>query len=111
MSATVGRLGGGRALDVPVFRIVVALAICLAVAGLAVLLLRRRRGHDDLRRWMGAMTPARAVEVVEVRRIGMHADIGVVRHAGREYLLLVQSSGSRLLSDGPAPPAVDGQGA
>lgn len=104
LAAGTARLGGGRPLEIPVLRIVLAFAACAVVAALAALLLRRRRGHDGLRRWMGRITPSpRAVEIVEVRRLSMHADIGVVRHAGREYLLLLQSGDSRLLSDGPAP--------
>ncbi len=103
-SAHVGRLGGGQPLDIPVLRILMALSICLTIAALAVLLMRQRRGHDDLRRWTSALAgPARAVDVVEMRRLGVHADIGLVRHGGREYLLVVHSGGTQVLHAGEVP--------
>jgi len=93
------RLGGGAPIEVPVLRIVAALLLCLMAATLAVLLLRQRSGGV----WLKRLTPApRAIDVVEVRRLGVHADIGLVRHAGAEYLLLLQSGGATILRSGPA---------
>lgn len=104
----VGHLGGGEPLNVPVLRIVLVLAICLMIAVLAILLLRQRRGHDNLRRWtIGLSHSTRAIDVVEVRRLGVHADIGLVRHSGREYLLVVQSAGTQVLHAGDSLPGGD----
>ncbi|WP_375397069.1 hypothetical protein [uncultured Sphingomonas sp.] len=95
-----GRLGGGGGVDVPVARIVVAFVICAVIAGLAILLIRQRTGRGDLARWLRRVAPGRgAVEIVEVRRLSMHADLGLVRHAGREYLILVQAGSSRVLRE------------
>lgn len=99
-AARTGRLGGGGGLDVPVLRILAALLLCLMAATAAILLLRRRaEGGAWLKRL--ATTP-RAIDVVEVRRLGTHADIGLVRHGGAEYLLLLQSGGALVLDTHPA---------
>lgn len=96
-----GRLGGGGALDVPIGRIVIAFVACAAVAALAILLIRNRAGRGDLGGWLRNVAPRRgAIEVVEVRRLTLHADIGLVRHSGREYLLLLQAGSSTVLREG-----------
>lgn len=96
----VGRLGGGTGVDIPVGRIVIAFLICIAIAVLAILLIRQRMGKGDLAGWLRRVTPRGGViDVVEVRRLSMHAEIGVVRHDGREYLLLLQAGSSHVLRD------------
>lgn len=96
----VGRLGGGTGVDIPVGRIVVAFLICIAIAVLAILLVRQRMGKGDLAGWLRRVAPrAGVIEVVEVRRLSMHAEIGVVRHDGREYLLLLQAGSGQVLRD------------
>lgn len=99
--AAAARLGGGGAPDVPVMRIVLAFVLCAAIALLAVLLLRQRIGAGrGTAGWWRGVTPATgAVEVQEVRRLTLHADVGVVRHAGREYLLLVQAGNAVVLRE------------
>lgn len=101
-TAARGRLGGGAPLEVPVLRILAALALCLMVATLVLLLLRRRGGSTQ---WLSRLSPApRAIDVVEVRRLGLHADIGLVRHAGAEYLLLLQGGSATVLDTKRADP-------
>lgn len=101
----VGRLGGGG-VDLPIGRIVVAFLICIVIAFLAILLIRQRMGKNDLPAILSRMTPrGQVIEVVEVRRLSMHAEIGVVRHDGREYLLLLQPGSSQVLRDQPVAPA------
>ncbi len=96
----VGHLGGGTGIDIPIGRIVVAFLICIAIAVLAILLIRQRMGKGDLAGWLRRVTPRTGViEVVEVRRLSMHAEIGVVRHDGREYLLLLQAGSGQVLRD------------
>ena len=96
----VGRLGGGGGVDLPVGRIVIAFLICIAIAVLAILLIRQRMGKGDLAGWLRRVTPrAGMIDVVEVRRLSMHAGIGVVRHDGREYLLLIQAGSGQVLRD------------
>lgn len=95
-----GRLGGGQPLEVSLGRIVSALVICIIVAVLAVLLIRQRGGKIDLRDFLGRFqAKPRAVEVVETRRLSQNADLCVVRHGGREYLLLLLAGDARILSE------------
>jgi len=97
-----GRLGGGGAVDVPLGRIVFAFLLCIVVAALAILLIRQRMGKGDLNGWLRRVAPGKgAVEIVEVRRVGMHADIGVVRYGGREFLLLLHAQRPSVLREGP----------
>lgn len=95
-----GRLGGGQPLEVSLGRIVSALVICIIIAVLAVLLIRQRGGRIDLRVFLGRFqVRPRAVEVVETRRLSQNADICLVRHGGREYLLLLLAGDARILSE------------
>lgn len=94
------RLGGGQPLEVSLGRIVSALVICIIVAVLAILLVRQRSGKIDLQAFFGRLhVRPRAVEVVETRRLSPNADICVVRHREREYLLLLLAGDARILSE------------
>lgn len=96
----VGRLGGGAGVDVPIGRIIVAFLICITIAALAILLIRQRMGKGDLAGWLRQVGPRGGViEVVEVRRLSMHAEVGVVRHDGHEFLLLLQAGSSQVLRE------------
>lgn len=101
-AAATGRLGGGSALDVSLGRIFAALTISVVVAVLAILLVRQRAGKTDLRALFSRfeIRPS-IVEIVETRRMSMHAEISVIRHAGREYLLLLMAGNAQVLSDRP----------
>lgn len=97
-----GRLGGGQPLEVSLGRIISALVICIIIAVLAVLLVRQRSGRLDLHAFFGRFQVGpRAIEVVETRRLSPHADICVVRHSGREYLLLLLAGSARILREEP----------
>jgi flagellar biogenesis protein FliO len=103
-------LGGGEALGVSLGRVVTALIICLMIAVLAALLIRQRAGKGDLPALMARLnTASREIQVVETRRLSPHADICIVRHDDREYLLLLQSGHGSVLRERPAPavPAVE----
>ncbi len=105
-----GRLGGGQPLEVSLGRIVSALVICIIIAVLAVLLIRQRGGKIDLRVFLGRFqVRPRAVEVVETRRLSQHADICLVRHGGREYLLLLLAGDARILSEGAVEEQADAE--
>jgi hypothetical protein len=98
-----GRLAGGG-VDIPIGRIVIAFIFCVMIAFLAILLLRQRMGQGGVPGWLRQVAPGRgAIEIVEVRRMSVHADIGLVRHGGREYLLILQAGGNRILSEGDLP--------
>ncbi len=100
--AATPRLGGGEGLEVSLARIVAALIVCIIVALLAVLLIRQRSGKSDLSALFRRIElRPRVIRVVETRRLSPHADICVVHHGGREYLLLLLAGDARVLSDGP----------
>lgn len=95
-------LGGGGSLDVSLGRIIASLVICIIVAVLAILLIRQRGGRGDLAAMFARLQPqARAIEVIETRRLNPHADICLVRHAGRDYLLVLQAGSMQVLRDEP----------
>jgi len=97
---TVNRLGSGSAVDIPVGRIVIAFLICVGIAFLAILLIRQRMGRNDLSGWVRRIgARSGAIDVVEVRRLSVQSEIGLVRHDGREYLLLLQGNSSRVLRE------------
>jgi hypothetical protein len=97
-AATAGHLGGGG-VDIPVLRIVMSLIACLIIAVLAILFLRQRSGRPLRFDFSALKTRGGAIDLVEVRRLSLHGDVCVVRHDGREYLLLVQAGDSRVLRE------------
>lgn len=100
-----GRLGGGGELDISLGRIIISLVICIVIAALALLLIRQRSGKIDLRAWLSRLEPrADQIRIVETRRLSVHADISVVQHGEREYLLLLQQNNAQVLRDRPLPP-------
>jgi hypothetical protein len=108
--ALANALGGGEPLQVSLGRIVAALVVSIIVAALAILLVRQRSGKLDLAAWFGRLeVRARAIKVIETRRLSQHADLCLVRHGGREYLLLLMAGDARVLreSEAEAPPACD----
>lgn len=98
--ANIGRLGGGGELGISLGRILAALLVCLVVAFLAILLIRQKTGKADLAAIFSRLElRSRAIEVVETRRLSPHADVCLVRHAGHEYLLLLQAGNARILRE------------
>lgn len=102
-----GRLGGGGGgVDVSLTRIVSALVLCLMLAVLAVLLLKRNGGKIDLPavRGLFARMPvaARRIEVIETRRVSQHAEVCLLRCDGRDYLILCAQQQQTVLREGPS---------
>ncbi|PTS90555.1 hypothetical protein DBR17_01135 [Sphingomonas sp. HMWF008] len=94
------RLGGGGDVDVSLGRIVIALVICIIIAVLAILLIRQRGGKLDLPRLFAQLEPRpREIQVIETRRLNPHSDICLVRHADREYLLVLQHGSTQILRE------------
>jgi flagellar biogenesis protein FliO len=105
--AQAGRLGGGGGgVDVSLTRIVSALILCLMLAALAALLLKRSGGRVDTRvlRRMFVRLPqaARRIDVIETRRVSQYADVCLLRCDGREYLILCAQQQQTVLRDAPA---------
>lgn len=105
--AQAGRLGGGGGgVDVSLTRVITALILCLMLAALAVLLLKRSGGKVDLPalRGMFARMPvaARRIEVIETRRVSQHAEVCLLRCDGRDYLILCAQQQQTVLRDSPS---------
>jgi hypothetical protein len=103
--AHAGRLGGGGELNISLTRIVTALLLCLMLAALAVLLLKRSGGKFDLaaiRRLIVRAPADRRITVIETRRVSQHADVCLLRCDGRDYLILCAAQQQTVLRDTPA---------
>ncbi|MEI9851958.1 MAG: hypothetical protein WDN24_15250 [Sphingomonas sp.] len=99
------RLGGGGALDISLTRVVLALLLCLMLAALAALLLKRGGGRIDLaalRRLAAKLPVERRIQVIETRRISQHADLCLLRCDGEEYLILCSAQQQSVLRRTPA---------
>lgn len=102
LEAGPGRLGGDNAVDISFGRILAALVVCIIIAILAALLIRQKGGKLDLKTLFGRVDfRARAIEIVETRRLSQHADISLIRYDGREYLLLLEAGNAQILSERP----------
>ena len=103
--ASAGRLGGGGTLNISLTRIVMALLLCLMLAALAALLIKRSGGKVDvtaLRRLFAKLPVQRRIEIVETRRVSQYADVCLLRCDGREYLILCAQQQQTILRDAPA---------
>lgn len=110
-------LGQASSPAVPWGRILAALIISLMIALAAILWVKRTGGSGGGRfATLSAVfikkLPAREIDIVETRRISPHADICLVRHGGRDYLLAVSAHELIVLneSDQAAQPAIDEPG-
>jgi len=111
-------LAGGASPDVSIVRIVAALAISLLAAAALVLKQRRFPMHKGPRQMLAALADGfareRRIDVIEARRISVHADVCLVRCDAEEFLILSSSAGSTVLRSGPAstpsPPDLPGEG-
>lgn len=104
--ASPGRLGGGGALDVSLTRIVMSLLLCVMIALLAALAMRRGGGRLDLKAVRGLFlklpAPRRRIEVIETRRVSQHADVALLRCDDREYLVLCGANQQTILCEMPS---------
>jgi hypothetical protein len=103
-----GRLGGGDESLISIGRVLAAFVICLLVALLAAFALRHRvaapRSHSFFKRMAVRHS---AIEVIEARRVSQYADVCLIRHDDRQYLLLLQTGASRILSAKPSATEAD----
>jgi flagellar biogenesis protein FliO len=96
------RLGQGTGGEVPVWRVLGALAFCLALAIGAAFLLRRRLG-GPVRATFGR---DRRLQLVESLRLSHQIDLCVISCDGAEFLLAATPHGATLINpDLPRPPA------
>jgi len=97
--AVAQRLGGGSTPEVSIVRIVGALVICLLVALLAILYLKHRTGGAIPPMFRRLIKTDPEIDVREVRRLTVQHSIGLIRHGGQEYLLLLSPGDSLVLRE------------
>lgn len=103
--ASAGRLGGASAPDIDLVRIFAAFALCALIAVAAAALLQRARGgvaKASLARFLDPRTwpkpqPAK-ISVLETHRMSLHGDICRVQADNKEYVLVVGTGGTTILS-------------
>jgi flagellar biogenesis protein FliO len=97
------RLGQGTGTEVPVWRVLGALALCLALAVAAAYVLRRRLG-GSLPLNIGR---TRRLQLVETLRLSHHIDLCLVSCDGAEFLVAASAQGATTikpsLPPGPTP--------
>ena len=98
------RLGQAQGSDVPIWRVVIALLFCLALAAGAAFLLRRRLGGGPLR----TIRRERRLRLIESIRIGRDAPLSIASCDGTEMLIASCPQGTTIvrpeLTPPPAPP-------
>ena len=95
--ASAQRLGQAAGSDVSLWRVLLALAFCLALGVGAILLLRRRyRGARPL-----AFGRERRLQLVENLRLSHQVDLCIVSRDGREYLITASPHGVTVIDGAP----------
>jgi len=98
------RLGQGDGTEVPIWRVLGALAFCLALAVAAAILLKRRLTGPA----RAAFGGARRLQLVESLRLSHQIDLCVVSCDGAEFLLAATPHGATLINpDLPRPPPAE----
>lgn len=104
LAAAPARLGGGGALDLSLTRIVSALVLCVFLAALAALILKRGGGRIDwsLLKGLRRVRAAQRIEVIESRRISAHADVCLLRCDDEDFLILSSQGTQQVIRQRPA---------
>jgi flagellar biogenesis protein FliO len=100
------RLGQGTGTEVPIWRVLGALALCLALAVAAAYFLRRRLG-GSMPLTMGR---ARRLQVIETLRLSHQVDICLVACDGAEFLVAAAPQGVTTIGTGPPAPSAGKEG-
>ncbi len=104
------RLGGAESPDFSIWRILLALLVCLLLALFAIWFLYNRNiGGGQGRRFtipkslsiLAGPAQERHIEIVEIRKLSAQQDICLLRNAGREYLILLSGEQNRVLRESP----------
>jgi flagellar biogenesis protein FliO len=93
------RIGQGTGTEVPIWRVLGALALCLGLAVAAAYLLRRRLG-GSMPLAMGRM---RRLQLVETLRLGHHVHICLVSCDGAEFLIAASAQGATTINPNLPP--------
>lgn len=95
------RLGQGTGTEVPIWRVLGALALCLALAVAAAYFLRRRMGGS----LPLAMGRGRRLQLIETLRLSHQVDICLVSCDGAQFLVAATQQGATTINPSvPAPP-------
>lgn len=111
-------LGRASDADLPVWRLVIAFILCIIVAIMAALALRRfMRGggaspaHSGGPRWFGGRNwlagAPREIAIQETHRASLHGDICLINWGERQFLVAISPGGVTLLDSRPAPQKPD----
>lgn len=95
-----GHLASGGDLNISLGRIMLALLLCIGIAVIAAIAIKRGGGQFNLARWprsLGDLASERRMHVIEARRISVHADLCLVRCDAREYLILSSATAQQVL--------------
>lgn len=96
--ANAQQLGGGGDVGISWIRVILALAICLAVAAFAIWFLRQRSHPGGMiERLRSRLVAKGRIRTIESRRISPHADLCLVHCDGVEYLLICTAGNVELL--------------
>jgi hypothetical protein len=104
-AAVAGRIGLAPDDDVPPWRVVGALLLCLALAGAGAFILRRRLGGGIAT----ISSRVRRVRLVETVRLSHQTDVCLLKVDDEDFLVAASASGTVLLARGlkgegtPAP--------
>jgi hypothetical protein len=97
------RLGQGEGAEVPVWRVLIALLLCLGLAVAAAFVLRRRLGGPG----PAGFGRTKRLQLVETLRLSHQVDLCVVACDGGEFMVAATPHGATLIKpDLPAPAPV-----
>lgn len=86
-----------------------ALLFCIAVAWVAILILRYHQGRSRLHSLTNCLPPRlgaipkRRIEIIETRRVSQHGDVCLFQCTGETYLIAIGPGQMLLLDKRPTP--------
>jgi flagellar biogenesis protein FliO len=103
--ASAQQLAQGDGVEISVWRVIVSLLFCIALAAGAIFALRRKLPHNSLFK----RTDAQRLKLVEQISLGPQRGVYLIDLDGEEYLALLTQQGVSLtaLGTAPKPPAED----
>lgn len=99
--ALAGDLTSGSSPAIPWLRLLLSFAFCIALAGGAALLLKRRHTLAAPLKRLAAdavRSGPRRMAIVETRRANLHVDLCLVEYDGEVYFLALTPAGASVLS-------------
>lgn len=96
-------LASGSGPDVSLWRVVLAMVLCLVLAGVAAWLLRQRMGGAPA--WPLRAAPAGRLRLIERIVLGPQSSAALIAVDGRELLVVTGPAGTAIQPVEPAPAA------